>query len=334
MTNSDVLLSAWAALEQEAAHLPGLYQRRVFAHSGFALFAGLVRPDKTIRFTLGVPTSVGTGGLERETRGFRVVRQYESADRTTYVSLELTTPAFRELFEVMAEDVAATILAAGDEAAAVAAMRERLDRWERFMKELGPQGLPREDQIGLFGELIFLRTLLKAGITAHEAVGWWHGPDRENQDFQNGHRLVEVKTTTGNSPTAVIVSNELQLDDSDCGQLFLFHLWLRELKGGGTTLPLLVDEIRALLTGSAAETFDDCLLVAGYHTAHRPLYEATGYAERQRQYYRVEGDFPRIRRSDLRMGVTKVSYVIDLAGFEHFGRDETQVIQVLAGSPA
>jgi hypothetical protein len=333
MTNSEVLLGAWEALEQEAAHLPGLYQRRIFAHSGFALFAGLVRPAMLIRLILGVPSTVGTEGLERETRGFRVLRQHESAERTTYVSLELSTPAFRELFEVMAEDVAGRILAARDEAGAVTAMRERLNRWERFMSTVGPQGLSREDQIGLFGELTFLRTLLEAGVAAEDAVGWWYGPARENQDFQNRNRVVEVKTTTGNSPTAVNISNELQLDESDCDQLFLFHLWLKDIKGSGKSLPMLVDEISEAITGSAAAAFGDTLLEAGYHPSHRALYEATGYAERERRYYSVGRDFPRIRRVDLRMGVTRVKYGIDLAGFERFRCDENLVIQALAGSP-
>lgn len=333
MTNSEVLLGAWEALEREAAHLPGLYQRRVFAHSGFALFAGLVRPAMIIRLTLVVPSSIGTEGLERETRGFRVLRQHESAERATYVSLELSTPAFRELFEVMAEDVAERILAARDEAGAVTAMRERLNRWERFMSTAGPQGLSREDQIGLFGELTFLRTLLEAGVAAEDAVGWWYGPAGENQDFQNRNRVVEVKTTTGNSPTAVNISNELQLDESDCDQLFLVHLWLKDIKGSGKSLPMLVDEISESVTGIAAAAFENALLEAGYHPSHRALYEATGYAERERRYYSVDGDFPRIRRVDLRMGVTRVEYRIDLAGFERFRCDEKVVTQALAGSP-
>ena len=58
---------------------------------------------------------------------------------------------------------------------------------------------------------------------------------------------VEVKTTTGNSATAVEVSNELQLDDTDCQPLFLLHVWLRE-QSGGRTLPQLVDEIGGMLT--------------------------------------------------------------------------------------
>jgi len=327
MTTSEDLQQAWDALKREVSPLPGVYQRRVFAHTGFALFAGLARPSMATRLTLGVPSAVGTEDLERATRGFRVIRHYESADRTTYVSLELDTPAYHDLFGVITEDVATSILAAADEAGAVAAMRDRLNRWERFMTAAGPEGLSREDQIGLFGELTFIRTLLGLSIKAEDAVGWW---TRANQDFQNGNRVVEVKATTGNSPTILTISNELQLDDADCEELFLFHLWLKEMRGGGVSLPTLVKTIIDTLTGAAAATFEDRLLDAGYHVAHEGLYEAIGYTERKRNYYRVEEDFPRLGHSDLRPGVGKVKYTIDVAGFERFRRDELAVIHALA----
>lgn len=332
MTTSSILKGAWQALEEEPESLPGLYERRVFAHSGFTLFAGLMRPGMNPRFTVGVPSTVGTDGLERETRGFKVQRHFNAADRTTYVSLELCRASFRELFEVMAEDVAMAVLAAVDEAAAVAAMRERLDRWERFMRAVGPEGMTREDQIGLYGELTFLGTLLSTGIAAEEAVASWQGPGRQNQDFQVGDRAVEVKATTGNSATAVRISNELQLDDTDCGELFLLHLWLKEIDGGGRTLPQLADEIGALLAGAAVQAFSDRLADAGYHAVHRPLYEQTGYAERARHYYAVSEDFPRVRRADLRRGVGQVRYSIELSGFEGYVRNEAEVIATLAGT--
>lgn len=332
MTTSDILKSAWKALEEEQQHLPGVYERRVFAHSGFTLFAGLVRPGLTLRFTMGVPSTVSTDRLERETTGFKVQRHYNAAQRSTYVSLELGRAAFRELFEVMAEDVAATVLVAPDEAAAVEAMRERLNRWERFMRAVGPEGMSREDQIGLFGELTFLRRLLSAGVPAEEAVTCWKGPSRDNQDFQIGDRAVEVKATTGNSATSVRISNELQLDDTDCERLYLLHLWLKEIDGGGTTLPQLVDEVGSSLTGAAAQAFSDRLVDAGYHAMHRALYEETGYSERDRRYYLVEGEFPRIRRADLRPGVSKIKYGIELAGFDGFVCDEASVIARFTGT--
>jgi hypothetical protein len=214
----------------------------------------------------------------------------------------------------------------------VAAMRARLNHWERFMKTAGPDGLGREMQIGLYGELVFLKTLIGAGISPADAVAWWYGPVRENQDFQAGNRAVEVKTTAGNSPTSMRIANELQLDDADCDSLHLLHLWLKELDdGGGVSLPQLVDEVAGLLTGTAAQLYSDRLVEAGYHNVHRPLYEDTGYTERQRRYYVVRDTFPRIRRADLRSGVSRVEYGIDVAGFDGYVRDEPVVIASLKG---
>ena len=332
MTTSSILKSVWGVLEAESEQRPGVYERRVFAHTGFEVFAGLVRPMMRLRLSIIVPSTVPTDGLERETRGFRVHRHYVATDRSTRVTLELGHQAFRELFEVVAEDVATRILASHDESAAVAAMRERLNHWERFMRTAGPEGLSREDQIGLFGELTFLGTLLRASIPADSAVAWWKGPASENQDFQVGARALEVKTTTGNAATSVRVSNELQLDDTDCQPLFLLHVWLKELDGGGTSLPQLVDDVAALLHGAAAQQFADRLVQAGYHEVHRSLYEETGYMERARRYYRVDGVFPRIRSADLRPGVSKVKYWIHLAGFEAFALEETVVIETLDGA--
>jgi hypothetical protein len=330
MTNSSILRSAWTSLESESDRLPGLYERRVFVHSGYAVFAGLMRPGKQLRLGVGVPASVSTEGLERESRGFRVIRQYVAQERSTRVWLELTHTSFRELFEVMADDVADRVLAAQDESSAVAAMRERLNHWGRFMSASGPGGLNRENQIGLYGELTFLKTMLAAGIPGADAVKWWHGPLSENQDFQAGRRALEVKTTTGNSPTAVRISNELQLDDSDCEPLYLLHLWLRELQDSGVSLPQLIDQVIALVGGLAAHDFKDQLEKAGYHEIHRPLYEETGYVERARRYFAVEDIFPRIRRADLRPGVSCVEYQIDLSGFESFARDEPAVLITFA----
>jgi hypothetical protein len=332
MTTSEILRNTWQSLEAEDEQLPGFYERRVFAHSGYSVFAGLVRPGRQLKLSVSVPATVGTEGLERATKGFQVVRQYLTQERRTRVSLELTHVLFRELFEVMAEDVAGSIVAAANDASAVAAMRERLNHWERFMRTAGPDGLGREKQVGLYGELVFLKTLISAGVPTADAVGWWYGPIRENQDFQAGNRAVEVKTTTGNSPSSMRIANELQLDDVDCDSLYLMHLWLKELDRDGETLPELVAEIAGLLVGTTAQLFADRLAEAGYHDMHRPLYEDIGYTERQRRYYAVRDAFPRIRRTDLRSGVSRVEYGIDISGFEEYLRDEPDVIAFLTGA--
>jgi len=332
MTSSNTLRAAWKAMQSEPQQAPGLYERRVHAHSGFTVIAGLMRPGMQLRFSVHVSSSTGTDGMERETPGFGVERQYQSQARQTSVSVELRHASYRDIFEIVAEDVVAHVIVSSTESAAIEAMRDRLNHWEQFMKASGLQGLSREDRIGLFGELSFLKTMLGTGLAAPSAVvASWKGPGSANQDFRTGARAVEIKATTGNSPSVTKISNEHQLDDADCDRLYLMLAWLREQEGGGQTLPQLVDEIEGGLPGSVVQEFADRLALAGYHPVHRHLYEDACYTERERHYYLVEGVFPRIRHADLRNGVSRVEYRINLAGFSEYRRPEAEAIAYFAG---
>jgi Putative PD-(D/E)XK family member, (DUF4420) len=329
MTTSDVMHRAWAALEGEAQPVEGVYQRRVHANSGLRIFACLLHPSRLLRVSMEVSSDVATDGLERGTRGFRVQRHYEPAADAVRISLDLSSAGFREVFTVMAEDVTGAVVASPDETEAVRILRCRLDHWERFMRSTGPEGLSREDQVGLFGELTFLEALLQAGIAGDAAVGWWHGPAGENQDFQAGLAAVEVKTTAANSPSSIPIANELQLDETHCHPLHLLHVWLGEIDGSGRTLPQIIDDISTRLDSSALQSFHDRLLEAGYHEVHRSLYSNTGWLVRARRCFAVDGAFPRVRRTDLREGVSRVEYRIDVAGFGEYERSHADVIEAL-----
>lgn len=328
---SSILVTTWRQLEDEPDVHPGVYERRVFAGSGFSLFAGLVRPEGQLRLSLVVPASINIAGLDRETRGFRLRCWSTTPGQHVCIALELAGIDYRELFEVMAADVASTILASSSEGAAVQSMRSRLETWELFMQASGPHGLDRRKQIGLFGELTFLRTLLEVGMTPTAALSVWRGPSGANQDFDFGARAVEVKTTAGNSASQVDVSNELQLDESAGQRIFLLHLWLREETGGHLTLPSLIEHLGGFMTGHLRQEFVDRLVLAGYHEVQRTLYENSAYVERSRRYYSVRDDFPRIRRGDLRAGVLTAKYRIELSGLQSYACPEADVLRELAG---
>jgi len=329
MTTFDLLNAAWKAVESEANKLPGIYERRIPSQTWLALFAGMSLPSTSIRLALSVDSLISTEGLERETKGYKVHRQFNPKEKRTSVCLELNKATFKELFKVVAADVAHSVLDANSEAGAISAMHGRLDHWQKFMQTTGPEGLDKEDQIGLFGELTFLETMLQAGFPAVDVLGAWKGPSSANQDFQaNGH-AVEVKTTTRNSPNRVRISNELQLDESTFDSLALFHLWLGEQVGSGLSLARLVDRIRASLSESGANDFVDLLIQAGYHDVHKTIYDEFTYVERDRKYFNVDGEFPRVRGSELRSGVEEVAYSIDLAGLDSFRQSQTDVIRRL-----
>lgn len=328
MTISEVLSSAWKALEEEDYRLAGCYERRIFAHSAHSLFAGIARPSNLLQLSLDVSVAQSARVVEEETKGFRLRREHSPITGKARLRLEITNISYRDIFLVVSSDILAKILEVHDERQAVAVLRQRLSHWKRFMQASAPDGLPKSEQIGLFGELLVLRSMLVLSNYNDAALASWQGPHGANQDFIHRYRAIEVKTTASNEPTRVSISNERQLDSHGLSLLVLCHICVDERVQAGMSLPLLVDEITATLATHQVPSFQDSLLEAGYHDSQRHLYHDRGFIERSRSYYKVSGDFPRITPSDLRVGVSEVRYHIDLSGSIHLKDAESQIFDL------
>ena len=149
----------------------------------------------------------------------------------TRLCLVLADTRYRDVFEVLVNDVSERMAAAPGEGEAVKAFIARLHIWQNFMRKHGIGGLTKEAQIGLFGELLFLAAHLLEQTPAHDAVNAWKGPAGGNQDFNIGGRCVEVKCTTVIPPVSVGITSMVQLDDTLVELLLLCHISL--VLGGG-----------------------------------------------------------------------------------------------------
>ena len=180
----------------------------------------------------------------------------------------------------------------------------------------------QEAQTGLFGELFVMRKLLGTGACAPERIlSAWHGPSGANQDYSSMNRAIEVKTTTANDAARLSIANELQLDEGNLQDLFLFQLALDRKDGAGETLPQLVLYLIAALGESLHDEFVDRLILAGYHKMHEHKYDGRGYFFRFSRVYRVAGLFPRIKQGELRSGVSDVRYTVDVSNIASAAHD-------------
>ncbi len=314
MTAFEVILDAWGELQKERPAHSGLYERRIFSKSARSLFAGLKNPDGALQLLLYIPSGDLGNWLDLETRGFDL-----TADRKIVINgrvrirLELVNPAFRDLFGRLCADAVDSILEASSDASAIVAMRARVDHWRRFIERAGSDGLSDDAQVGLYGELVFLNALLSAGCSAERAVDAWQGPLGENHDFCFGSNAVEVKSTIANIDSLIVVSNENQLDDTGLKVLGLCRVSLYRRTNLSGTLPDLVRSTISAVGPTCAPLLADRLLSAGYHEDDAPRYSVHGYAIRGVRYYSVSSGFPRIVPTDLAVGVSKVSYNVNLA---------------------
>ena len=280
--------------------------RQEFARHPGAVPALLVEVDAT---------AVRVAGEYPSARGFELYPESVTPGPRgrTRLCLVLADDRYRDVFEVLVNDVGERIALTPGQEEGVKTFIARLHVWQNFMRRHGVQGLTNEAQIGLFGELTFLADHLIDRLPAHDSVNAWKGPTGGNQDFDIGERCVEVKTTTVIPPLSVNIVNMTQLDESLVELLLLCHTSLALDGRDGESLPELVVRLRTNLhvqDVSALDDFNAKLIEAGYLDSHRELYSDTRYRHRETTFFRVIEGFPRITADDLRVGIAECSYTV------------------------
>lgn len=329
---------AWRNLSDERPDEYGYVRIRLFPECPHALYAALHCPSDMPAILL----ELGTASLPAQLRfpdtvGLRVHANPVSPGPhgRTRIIVELTRAIYRDVFEVLADDVCRQIPQSASESEAAQSLVARLSRWQTFLRRYTPDGLTPEQQVGLFGELWFLRMWLLDDFGASDAVASWKGPEAAAQDFQMGAVSVEVKVTRGTGPEKLPISNVRQLDDTGLAHLLLQNLSFDVRQGTAQTLPWLVAGIEGLLeqkSPGAAEEFRTKLTLAGYLPIQAELYSDTAYVLRRHCFYRVAEGFPRLVESDLPGGIGDVSYSIVVDALRAFSLADTSVRDLLQGA--
>lgn len=232
-----------------------------------------------------------------------------------------------DLFLGLCETLIGSLRDVADPATAMAVALAHLRRWKAFLAGRNARLLSPEEVRGLFGELHVLRLFYQDTLAQPEAVDAWCGPDDSHQDFIFGNRAIEVKSLSGRERSTVRISSEDQLE-SLADELFLLTQRLSSHPDADQALSLngmigLIDG--ELADADAIEQFTDKLAGMGYV----PLaeYDAPRFIVSGLQGYRVTDGFPRLIRSELPPGITKVSYDIMLEAIAPFSCDEADMFR-------
>lgn len=311
----DDIATAWAALSGSSGK-DGWQTIAVAPAGPCALLAARSIPEDGEALLMGF-ASVRVPPTEKfpEGRGFSVSRvdPNHSGGGRVWLALSRQPSGNLDLFAAMVADVIGAMEAesmAGEERL-LRVFLGRVRAWQEFMRK-GAEALGPEAEIGLVGELVFLASLLGAGIAPLAAVEAWVGPLDGIQDFMLGTGAVEIKTTlAGIGFTAKIGSLE-QLDDSLHKPLFVAGERLSQTTSG-FNLPDFAGEVWKLLDGdaSAEALFGERLLAAGYLDAHADRYPRR-FARAGTKIIEVVEGFPRIVPGTVPEGIRRVAYEIDL----------------------
>jgi hypothetical protein len=327
----------WEELEADPAKTRGYLYRRIKPEACCDVLLAVEKFSNTRVLLLKVLTCVMDAMVRfPESVGFEVrpVSRTNGRKGTVTLALILKDARYKDIFTVLAQDVIDHVLLASDHKQVVSTLIARLLRWQAFLKEHSPDGLSEKARQGLYGELWFLRQVVIPQLGFRRGVECWTGPKGTQQDFQFEHCAIEVKTTVAKQHQKLAIASERQLDDTGAGTLILLHLSLDVRQGRGESLPDIVVSVRSLVQNDplAKEELEALLFEVGYLDIHAPRYEQIGYTEREVNYFKVEGDFPRIVEADLRNGVGDVRYTISVAECRRFSLPEFEVISLISGN--
>lgn len=189
------------------------------------------------------------------------------------------------------------------------------------------QAMDKTVQIGLFGELLVLRSLMIPAL-GPAAVFQWSGPEFERHDFVGEQLHVEVKTTRKSRPEHEISRLDQLRVPVGC-QLLFVSIQLEESVGGNETLVTQVDAIVDKLRGDAAalDAFMTKMANMGWSEEMRNSAEVLRFFVRGAEVYAVDEDFPRLPDDFVRpSGIVSVKYTVDLANLPSLGVDEVTAV--------
>jgi len=300
---------------------------RVLQDSAFDFLLGVQVPEniRMLMIRIGRENVINQLSLPRS-KGFEIRQTVLPEDwgHHATIQLVLNDRRYLDIFSRLTEDIVSSCSRESSEKTMLQALFQRLAMWQQFLDRYGAEGLSPAAQRGLYGELRFLHDYLMPAVGAAQAVPAWTGPRKAQQDFQISGIAIEVKTSIAKQHQKVSVASEQQLDDTGLDALYLYHLSLREVHGGGETLPRIIDRMRNDISGDPdiSRHFEDLLILAGYLDEHQGRYEGTGYADRTMQTFHVQEGFPRITEQALVNGVGDVQYSVSLAACAPFIVDD------------
>ena len=320
-TEHDELLSAWRALGGSVRSTEGWSTIPLALTAPRRLRAGRHFPGNEEALLVGF-TSVHVPPAAQlpQGQGF-LVSQIDLGSEgggMLWLALSRRTGGSLDMFTMMALDVIATLNAgsATAEDRLFQLFLARIRAWQDFMRRGTDTTLGPEAEIGLFGELVFLRSMVEAGLPSVVAIEGWAGPLNGIQDFVLGGGAVEVKTTIATAGFTATIGSLDQMDDSTRQPVFLAAVRIR-LDPSGMSLPAIIEDTRTVLSAdpAAQHMLNIKLIHAGYLDGVSEHYKRT-FAHVSTKVLRVEDGFPRLTRASVPAQVTAARYDLDIDGID------------------
>ena len=253
------------------------------------------------------------------------------SQETKAIVLTLTNQRFLDTFAKISADIIQATMSVSNESEYVSIFCIKINSWKNIFSRSVTDILTPDEQVGLYGELEFMKALINEGVPTHVAIDAWKGADAEDKDFQFNGNGVEIKSSI-KQDKLIKISNIRQLDSSGFTNLYLYYFSFAKTTNGADTLPAQIDGIRNLLTGSPyLEEFEAKLLNTGYNDADKENYTAS-YISTMEEVYNITDKFPRLTKYNIPNSILDANYIVDLNACDLFSVNYNSVIDIIKES--
>ena len=299
-----------------------------FVNKSFNCFVGRIGASNAKMFQIEI--DIGTQIHKNYLKRFHGVeiRVLDSKKGKKDITIILSYNDLMDVFILFIEDLIRSLKTINDENNIPLILNEKVGYWGKLFAKIKGELLSKERQRGLYGELIFLNTLLNRSNDFVKTISSWTGPDGSNQDFSNGLTAVEVKSSKATKPT-VNIASELQLDWTILDNLYLHVIHLDELNNGPETLKKMIEVIKQRVEKhpNLLRLFEEKLDLVGIPFGEEKHYNEVGFIIRSQRAYEVQNGFPvLINKTINNDAIHNVKYQIDLTALEPFETELESVI--------
>lgn len=256
------------------------------------------------------------------TKIIKVVQGKE--DRSSYwTSFDLLDDGLKEAYVSFCENMIDSVIGVREEQDALKQLQRRFRTWKHLFQKNTSKDLSQERLMGLYGELVTLRSVVAPRVGIDVAVQSWGGPYKQSKDFSLSNSWFEVKTI-GTSAESVKISSLTQLSSEVDGHLVVIRVetMSEEYRGRDSSV---IDVIRSILNMISDERTER-LLIEKVYASGIDLYGQESKARfdiKSVGLYLVNDEFPRITDQMIKAPeITNVGYTISIAGIARFAEEQ------------
>ena len=166
-------------------------------------------------FVLPLSDGVETSAIQCDLKRFDISVEYlgfEEEPATFYIHISPKRGVDHEIFESFLQYCFIDLNSKAEQESVISFLEEQYTKWSEFFGGSTGSNLEVNRNIGLFGELWFLRDIVKN--FGPQSISYWWGPFQNHNDFEFSMSVVEIKSTIVLGKNKIAVNGATQFQDS------------------------------------------------------------------------------------------------------------------------